>query len=80
MTDKKKFKLGDKVKIISSEQTFYIGLYQLTTFVGVVLKGKNRDVSYVDFNNSKILRAILSKDLELVAAKGEQLLFSFMVD
>lgn len=72
-----KFRLGDRVRIIPSEQRFYIGMYNLTTFIGFVLK-EHKGCIYVDFNNSRAVVPILNQDLELI--KNQQLLFDFYTE
>ena len=71
------FKIEDKVEIIPQELAFYASMFPETITTGIVSSQK-RGVTYIYFNNSKRLRCILSEDLRLVKAKGQQLLFSFM--
>ena len=72
-----KFKEGDKVKIISSEQPFYAGVYKLTTFTGVV-QHRQEGCTYVHFNSVIPAVAIISGDLELT--KNQQLVFDFYTE
>ncbi len=72
-----KFRVGDKVQIILQEQTFYMEMYRLSTYIGTISRvGCGGSITYITVGGSKLEWAILSKDLKLV--KNQQLLFEFM--